>query len=239
MSLKRFVYTAVLALFGGSLASKAKADCNCLENMAHQLISQVAQLQREYATNFRGARQYVRGLDDLREIAILAAHIDESVHYNDARQNLPADVERLDRAFHRFESAVVEMERGQRYGRFGYDSPVFRTLMANVGATIHQLRDLVLHGCACGTPRGATTSLPSTTLPSTTWSTGNGWGTSIPWGTSGNASGGYTAPTTTPYVPMAPQTTTYRNPTVPQYGGYVPQRLPQRTSSTAGIFFRL
>jgi hypothetical protein len=236
MSLKRFVCTAVLALFGGSLAGKAKADCDCLDNMAHQLTSQVGQLEREYAVNFRGARQYVHGMDDLREVAHLAAHVLDSVHHNESRQHLLADVESLDRAFHHFEEVVAEMERSPRYGRFAYESPTFRSLMANVGATIHQLRDLLLHGCTCGTSCGTTASWPSTTG----WDTSSGWSTSTPWGSSGwSTSGAYTAPATTPYLPTVPQPTTYRVPTVPQYSGYVPQRLPQRPSPSAGFFFRL
>jgi hypothetical protein len=220
VSLKRFML-AVLAALSLSVTVKAAQPaapgCDCIEDLSHRLMAQISQLQREYTVTFRGARQYQHGLNDLRQITAQAAHLHESAHGAGSREHLRADVQRLDEAFHHFQSVVGEMSRGGQYGHWGWESRTFRRLMSSVGTTIHQLGDMVDGGCGCAVPSGNVPAGHS--APAGGWSPSNGWNE-------------WNGPATMPVVPTTP--------TIPPYPGQDRQLVPQRSGAAGGGFsFRL
>lgn len=148
MFLKRFALAVVLAIAGYTQASStAQADCNCIDNLAHQLMPQIRQMERQYVATFRGSRQFNHGLNDVKQVADLAAHFHETAHQGGSSTHLRSDIEKLDRAYHHLESVVSRMERDAIRG-----AQAFRATLANVGATIHKIEDTLVHGCGCGTP---------------------------------------------------------------------------------------
>src|SRR5262249_49813833 len=100
MSLKHFTLTAMLAtmgfFFGGAplFGTTAKAEGR-LDDLSHRLIGELGQLEQEYRETFRG-REFMAGLNDLREMTAVANHLHEGLHHSEPGRHARADAEKLD-----------------------------------------------------------------------------------------------------------------------------------------------
>jgi len=135
---------AVLGL-GATLRAQSFTDVQThLDEQATVLRAQVGELASELRGKSRRSADYRRLYRDSTEMFFLADHIHDLMHGPLNLAHIAADVEDLDRAFHRIEEFAGDVEGHHQDSRYHHDDDAPSGLserLAAIDEVLHHLRD--------------------------------------------------------------------------------------------------